>query len=183
MHGLDPIGSSFSIVHTETSLFGSQTHVVSGSMSCIGGVLQPVLTGGAPANPTPQCYIPGSTCPPNPDGSPSPNGICNGQPCFIVNDQWGPTVSFVRRGTTPQTLITWYDTRGDQNNNLAGVWGMSSNDFGTTWSAPFQVSSARWNETWSWWWDYQGSTGGPNGKFVAAWGGDARLGNGSALIQ
>jgi hypothetical protein len=189
MIAVDPASSTFSVAHTESnSLFGSQTHVVTGHFACAGGQLQPVFNGG-PANPNPACYNPATGCPPNPDGTPSPNGFCGADhhPCFVVNDQWGSQIAFLRNGGTPETVVTWYDTRGDQYNNHSAVWAMYSTNLGATWSNPFQVSSGTWDETQSWWWDYQ-ALAPSSTNFLAAWGGDAHLGTGldgiwSAIIQ
>jgi hypothetical protein len=188
MIAVDPMSSSFSIAHTESTLFGSQTHVVSGHFACSGGVLQPVFNGGGPGYPNPPCYNPTTGCPPNPDGTPGPNGVCGTHACYVVNDQWGSQVAFVNNGGTPETVVTWYDTRGDQyNNNQAAVWAMYSTNYGASWSNPFQVSTATWDETLSWWWDYQALAPSTT-NFLAAWGGDAHLGSGldgiwSAIIQ
>jgi hypothetical protein len=99
---------------------------------------------------------------------------------YVVNDEWGPAVSYVlnQNTSTPETVVTWYDTRFDQNNNQAAIWAMSSTNYGVTWTAPFQVSPA-WDETEGVWWDYQALASEPHSyTFLAAWGGDAHLGPG-----
>jgi hypothetical protein len=86
------------------------------------------------------------------------------------------------------SVATWYDTRGDKTNALVNIWGGSN--VGPTITGPlstFKVSipgSSPAGQTVPWnhneggvWWDYQAVA--PNADtftFLAAWGGDARLG-------
>jgi hypothetical protein len=115
---------------------------------------------------------------------------------LCANDEWGPAIAYSMNASTGknQLVATWYDTRGDQSNNLVNIYSGSS--VATTVANPFanlvQVSvqgtspvgqTVPWNHTLATWWDYQALKDEHiHYTFLGAWRGDARLdaGGGSA---
>jgi hypothetical protein len=134
--------------------------------------------------PSPYCYD-GNGCPGLVDGGTGYNNSTGTG--FTVNDEWGPTISYILNvnAGTKELVATWYDTRGDPNNKLVSIWGGSI--VGPLIVGPmstFQVSkpstgqTVPWNHSAAPWWDYQALA--PEAvtyTFLAAWGGDARLGS------
>ncbi len=113
---------------------------------------------------------------------------------------------FNTKGSTPEFLVTWYDTSGDPTNTMTRVnyavnttFGIADNPFFTTAADggmtptifPLSVTSPSppgfpgqaipWASNSVAWWDYQGIGVDPGSQsFFAAWGGDGRLVNSMA---
>ncbi len=104
-------------------------------------------------------------------------------------------MAFLQKGSTPELLVTWYDTSFDPTNSLVrvncAVSTFSSQPFfsGAT-SLISQVSTAStspagqivpWGDQLAQWTDYQGiGVDVGSQSFLAAWGGDGRLVNSTA---
>lgn len=111
----------------------------------------------------------------------------------IIQDEFGAAISFSYRGTSPRVPVvaaTWNSMRDDTNNNKANAYMMYSENYSVTFTGPTRISvqtpstaerlpyDARlWD-----WSDYQGLGTDRNGHFLAAWGGDSRLGTTNGKI-
>lgn len=172
---------------------GTRISTIEWNFSCNGGTLQGPTKLGTWQSPD-TCYLPNNNCPGLDGGS----GCNAGGGNCLPNDAWGPAINFVRNTSGNRELVvTWYDTggngvpgAGDPNNTLANIQGayaqastvslpttslLVSSDGGTGWVG--------WDHTLGTWWDYQAVQ--PNYStytFLAAWGGDARLGTGKPGI-
>ena len=174
----DYLSETFWVAHTQGTAYGTRVSVLPQSFVCQGGTLVPTTGPGVAWRPSTPCY---NTAGCTPGG---PNGADGG---IVVNDEWGPAMAFMLDETTvPPTsrlIVTWYDTRFDIGNRLVQVWGTESRDDGISFDAPVTVSkpgtgqTIPWDHTLAGWWDYQSiGIDKVNGRFLDAWGGDARLG-------
>jgi hypothetical protein len=156
---------------------------------CTSGTYAP-LPGGTPWTNPPTCYEPNGCVDAGAGLPPYNNEAGTG---YTVNDNWGPAIAFAPASADKELVATWYDTHGDPNNNLVNIWG--GYVAAASISGPltkFQVGAnsgspsgqvVPWNHTLGVWWDYQALATNPSTySFLAAWGGDARLGDASTGI-
>lgn len=179
---VDPSGTSLWIAHTQSSTYGTRISVDPERLVCSGGVVQPE-PGGTPLRPQDPCYRLGPTGAPDcygPDGGiVGGNGPDGG---VVVNDEWGPAIAYLYNSMTSSSelTVTWYDTRGDQNNRNVAIWGASgingANPFDSMYTVAYGTG-VPWDHTAAGWWDYQAiGVDLTNYAFLGAWGGDARSG-------
>ena len=186
---LDPSTGWFWAAHSQsTPHTGTRATLFKNRMVCQGGTLTPAVGGGATVSfqPPDPCYDTAQPCVPGGMNGPAgPDGAPAG---YVVNDNWGASVAFQQKpvgaGTVPVLLMTWLDTRGDPGNMQAGLWGVTTDDYGATYSPIFLVSGASWDYTANRWWDYNGiGVDATQGAFFPAWGGDARFGTTMSEIR